>query len=50
LYAVKVFAATGNLWIDAGVGTLLLAVFVVYVVRHDLPLRDIPILNRLVRK
>ena len=50
LYTVKVFAATGNLWIDAGVGTLLLAVFVVYVVRHDLPLRDIPILNRLVRK
>ncbi len=50
LYAVKVFAATDNLWIDAGVGTLLLGVFVVYVVRHDLPLKDIPVLNRLLRK
>ena len=39
-----------NLWLRLVWRTLLLGVFVAYILKHDLPLSRIPLLNRLVRK
>ena len=39
-----------NLWLRLAWRTLLLGVFVAYILKHDLPLSRIPLLNRLVRK
>ena len=50
LLVVRRLAATGILWADTLVGTLLLAVFVAYVVRHDLPLSALPVVGRFFKK
>lgn len=38
-----------NLWLRLGYRTLLLTVFLVYLVKKDLPLRNIPIINRFIK-
>ena len=50
LLVVRRLAATGILWADTLVGTLLLAVFVAYVIRHDLPLSALPVVGRFFKK
>ena len=39
-----------NLWLRMGYRTLLLLLFVMYIVKKDLPLRQIPLVNRFVKK
>lgn len=39
-----------NEWITYGVRTLLLLLFVGHLVKHDLPLRQIPIINRFIKR
>ena len=50
LLEIRRAAHTGTLWIDFLTGTLLIAVFIVYIVKKDFPLKDIPIINRLIKK
>ena len=50
LLVVRRLAATGILWADTLTGTVLLAVFVAYVVRHDLPLSALPVVGRFFKK
>ena len=38
-----------NIWVRMAVGTLLLLLFVAYIIKHDLPLKQIPIINRFVK-
>ena len=50
LYAVSVLVPIENLWLRLGFRTILLFLFITYIVKKDLPLRSIPLLNRLVKK
>lgn len=50
LYGVSRYVPIESLWLRLGFRTLLLSVFIVYIVKKDLPLSSIPLLNRLVRK
>ena len=50
LLEIRRAAHTGTLWIDFLTGTLLIAVFIVYIVKKDFPLKDIPVINRLIKK
>ena len=50
LYAASVWVPIGNLWLRLAFRTVLLFLFVLYIVKKDLPLRSIPLLNRLVKK
>ena len=50
LYAAAEYVPIENLWLRLGWRTLLLLIFAFYIVKHDLPLKRIPLLNRLVAK
>ncbi len=50
LYVVSSFVPVHNFYLRMLFHTLLLVVFLVYITRHDLPLKQIPILNRFARK
>lgn len=50
LYAIKEITETDNILINIVVGTLLLILFIVYIVKNDFPLREIPIINRFIKK
>ena len=50
LYACSFFTARLPIVLQIVAGTLLLLVFVAYIIRRDLPLSSIPFVNRLVRK
>ena len=50
LYALAVWVPIENLWLRLGFRTVLLLVFIMYIVKKDLPLSSIPLLNRLVKK
>ena len=39
-----------NIYLRIAYRTILLLVFVVYIVWHDMPLGDIPVINKLIRK
>lgn len=49
LYAAAMLLPIENLWLRMGYRTLLLLGFVAYVVKRDLPLKQIPLINRLAR-
>ena len=38
-----------NIWVRMVVGTLLLTLFVAYIIKHDLPLKKMPVINRFVK-
>ncbi len=50
LYIASKYVTVGNFFLRMLYHTVLLFVFLAYVVKHDFPLRQIPILNRFVRK
>ena len=50
LYVAAEYVPIENLWLRLGWRTVLLVVFAAYIVKHDLPLSRIPLLNRLVAK
>ena len=50
LYIVAIIVPFGNNWLKLAFNTLLLLLFVSYIVKKDLPLRSIPIINRFVKK
>lgn len=50
LYAAAEWVAIENTALRLGFRTLLLAVYVIYLLKNDLPLREIPYLNRLVKR
>ena len=50
LYVAAEYVPIENLWLRLAWRTVLLLVFAAYIVKHDLPLSRIPLLNRLVTK
>ena len=50
LYAVGTLVPIESLVLRLAFRTVLLAIFLVYLFRHDLPLREIPVLNRFVSR
>lgn len=49
LYAISVFVHPDNVWLRLGMNTLMLFLFVAYIIKKDLPLKSIPVINRFVR-
>ncbi len=49
LYVVSLLLPFTNMWVKMGCNTVLLLIFVAYFVKKDLPLKQIPLLNRLFR-
>ena len=49
LYAISVFVHPDNVWLRLGMNTLMLFLFVAYIIKKDLPLKSIPVKNRFVR-
>ncbi len=50
LYALSEALPFKSLWLLLPIRTLLLLLFVIYIVQKDLPLKQIPLLNRFIRK
>jgi len=48
LYGISQLLPIGNQWLRMGANTLLLMLFVVYIIKHDLPLKQIPFVKRFV--
>ena len=49
LYVAAVWVLVDNLFLRLAYRTLLLLIFLAYVVKRDLPLRQIPVINRLIK-
>lgn len=49
LYAAGMLPSIGNEWIRLGYRSILLLAFIVFTVKRDLPLREIPVLNRFIK-
>ena len=49
LYVIGVYVEIDNLWLRLAFRTLLLLAFVAFIVKRDLPLKSIPIVNRFIR-
>lgn len=49
LYVAAVWVPVDNLFLRLAYRTLLLLIFLAYVVKRDLPLRQIPVINRLIK-
>lgn len=50
LYLAAMYVVIDNFYLRMAYRTLLLLLFVVYIIKHDFPLRQIPVLNRFIRK
>ena len=50
LFTISTFIDTPWLILNLGLKTVLLAVFIVFLVKRDMPLKEIPILNRFLKK
>lgn len=50
LYLIKEYTETDSLVVNLLVGTLLLILFVIYIVKRDFPLKNIPVINRFIKK
>lgn len=50
LYLLAEYTPIENIYLRLGYRTILLFLFVSYIVKHDLPLKQIPIINRLIHK
>ena len=50
LYAVAIWVDIDNLVLKLLFRTALLSVFIVYMVKRDLPIKEIPLINKLIKK
>jgi len=50
LYAISQFVQLPNQWIQMGFNTVLFAVFFAILLKRDLPVSEIPLLNKIIRK
>lgn len=50
LYVAAEYVAIENIYLRMAFRTLLLCVFIAYIVKRDLPLNQIPVINRFIRK
>ncbi len=50
LFVVSVFINTPYMWLDIALKTILLVVFLVFLIKRDFPLKSIPYINRFVIK
>ena len=50
LYAASVYIYPENTVLRIAFRTLLIALFVAYIIKKDLPLRSIPVINRFIKK
>ncbi|MCC8145010.1 MAG: oligosaccharide flippase family protein [Bacteroidales bacterium] len=50
LYAISYFVPIENEWAHMGFNTLLIAVYILFLLKRDLPLKEIPYLNRFINK
>lgn len=50
LYLAAKYTPIENIYLRMGYRTVLLFLFISYIVKHDLPLKQIPIINRLIHK
>lgn len=50
LFAVSQLWPMENQWLRMGANTILLVLFVAYIIKHDLPLSQIPVVKRFVKK
>lgn len=50
LYAVKQVTESDSLLLNILTGTILIAVFILYIIKKDFPLREIPFINRFIKK
>lgn len=50
LYVVSVYLPFQNIFLLLGVRTLLLALFMAYIIKTDFPLHQIPVINRFIKK
>ena len=46
LFAISQVLPIGNQWLRMGANTLLLALFVVYIIKRDLPLKQLPVIGK----
>jgi O-antigen/teichoic acid export membrane protein len=49
LFGVSQIMPIENMWLRMAINTVLLILFVAYIIKHDLPLNQIPIVKRFVR-
>ena len=50
LYVIAEYVPIGNIYLRMAFRTLLLSLFVAYIIKRDLPLSQIPVINRFIRK
>lgn len=50
LYVIYLFISPDNMILRLGFRTILLVIFIAFVVKKDLPLKEIPIINRFIKK
>lgn len=50
LYAVSLLISTSSMGLNLVFNTILLIFFILYLIKHDLPLENIPVVNRLFKK
>ena len=50
LYGIAVSVPIENMLLRLGFRTILLFIYLIYLIRHDLPLNQIPYLNKLIFK
>lgn len=50
LYVISVYLPFQNIFLLLGVRTLLLALFIAYIIKTDFPLHQIPVINRFIKK
>ena len=50
LYGIGTWVSIDNLYLRLGFRTILLLIYLSYLIRHDLPLQQIPYVNRLFRR
>lgn len=50
LYVIAEYVPIGNIYLRMAFRTLLLSLFVAYIIKRDLPLGQIPVINRFIRK
>lgn len=49
LYSISYLIPTKNQWINMGFNTILLAIYITVAIKRDIPLREIPYLNRFIK-
>ncbi len=50
LFAISYYIPISNKWLHMGFNTILIGIFLFIMIKRDIPLKEIPILNRLIKK